>query len=110
MKRELFVEQPNINVMVGIKVTKETDLTYKSEKVEQVLKDLTLETILEDEGNNGINSYKSKSYLQLKLNEGDILLFDENRGYYMPPFAVETIEDAISDIESLKGLELEEEQ
>lgn len=110
MKRELFVEQPNINVLVGIRVTKDTELTYKSEKVEQELKDLTLETILEDEGTNGINSYKSKSYLQLKLNEGDILLFDENRGYYMPPYAVESIEDAISDIESLRGLEVEEQQ
>lgn len=110
MKKELFVEQPDINVMVGIKVTKETELTYKSGRVEQELKNLTLETILEDEGNNGINSYKSKSYLQLQLNEGDILLFDENRGYYMPQFPVESIEDAISDIESLRGLEVREEQ
>lgn len=110
MKKELFVEQPDISVMMGIKVTKETELTYKSGKVEQELKNLTLETILEDEGNNGINSYKSKSYLQLQLNEGDILLFDENRGYYMPPFPVESIEDAISDIESLRGLEVREEQ
>lgn len=109
MKHELFVEQPSIDLKVGIKVTKESELLYKNEKVEQVLKDLTLETILDDEGTNGINTYKSKSYLTISLNEGDILLFDEKRGYYMPPYPMSSIEDAISDIESLKGMKLEEE-
>lgn len=108
MKRELFVEQPSIDVMVGVKVKKDTEITYKNDKVEQTLKGLVLETILEDEGTNGFNSYKSKSHLHLQLNEGDILLFDEKRGYYMPPYPVESIEDAISDIESLRGRTIEE--
>jgi hypothetical protein len=107
MKRELFVEQPNIELKVGIKVTKDTELLYKNEKVEQVLKNLVLETILDDEGSNGFNTYKSKSYLSINLNEGDILLFDEQRGYYMPPYPMSSIEDAISDIESLKGIDIE---
>ena len=85
MKHELFVEQPNIDLKRGIKVTKETELTYGNAKVEQELKNLVLETMLEDEGTNGINTYKSKSYLSIKLNEGDILLFDENvDGRYVP--------------------------
>ena len=108
MKHELFVEQPNIELKKGIKVTKETEFSYKNDKVEQELKELKLETILSDEGTNGINTYKSKSYLQINLNEGDILLFDENRGYYMPPYPMESIEEAISDIESLRGIELNE--
>lgn len=106
MKHQLFVEQPNIDLMVGIKVTKETELTYKSDKVEQELKKLVLKTTLVDEGTNGINTYTSKSCIRINLNEGDILLFDESRGYYMPPYPVESIDDAISDIESLKGMEL----
>lgn len=110
MKRELFVEQPNLEMKVGIRVTKDTELTYKNAKVEQVLKDLKLETVLEDEGTNGINTYKSKSYISISLNGGEILLFDENRGYYMPPHPMESIEDAISDIESLRGIELSEEE
>ena len=109
MKHQLFVEQPSIDLKVGIKVTKETSLTFKNDKVEQELKDLTLETMLEEEGSNGINSYSSKSYIRINLNEGDILLFDEKRGYYMPTFPVETIDDAISDIESLRGVEYKEE-
>ena len=108
MKHELFVEQPNIDLKRGIKVTKETALTYSNAKVEQELKNLVLETMLEDEGTNGINTYKSRSYLCINLNEGDILLFDENRGYYMPPYPVESIDDAISDIESLRGIEINE--
>lgn len=104
MKHELFIEQPNIELKEGIKVTKGTELSYKSDKVEQVLKDLVLETILDDEGTNGINTYKSKSYLSISLNEGDILLFDEHRGYYMPPYPVESIDDAISDINSLSNI------
>lgn len=104
MKHELFVEQPNIELKRGIKVTKETEITFKSDTVEQELKNLTLKTILEDEGTNGINTYKSKSDITINLNDGDILLFDENRGYYMPPYPVESIEDAISDIESLEGI------
>lgn len=101
--KQFFVEQVNLDLKVGIRVKKDTELTYKNDKVEQVLKDLKLETIIDDEGSNGINTYKSKTYLEINLNEGDILLFDEGRGYYMPPYPVESIEDAISDISSLEG-------
>lgn len=104
MKHELFVEQPSIELKEGIKVTKETELSYKNHKVEQSLKDLVLETILKEEGTNGFNTYKSKSYVTINLNEGDILLFHEERGYYMPPYPVETIDDAISDINSLSDI------
>lgn len=104
MRHELFVEQPVLDLKEGIKVSGETELLYKNDKVEQVLKDLVLETILDDAGSNGINTYKSKSYLSINLNPGDILLFDEQRGYYMPPYPVTTIDDAISDISSLSDI------
>jgi len=104
MKHELFVEQPVLDLKEGIKVSAETELLYKNDKVEQVLKDLVLETIMNDAGSNGINTYKSKSYLSINLNPGDILLFDENRGYYMPSYPVTSIDDAISDITSLSDI------
>lgn len=109
--KQLFVEQPNLDLKVGIQVTNDMELTYKNDRVEQVLKDCKLETIIDDEGSNGINTYKSKTYLSIDLNEGDILLFDEDRGYYMPKYPMTTIEEAISDIESLRNvadLEVEE--
>ena len=104
MKHELFVEQPVLDLKEGIKVSADTELLYKNDKVEQVLKNLVLETIMDDEGSNGINTYKSKSYLSINLNDGDILLFHEQRGYYMPPYPVVTIDDAISDINSLSDI------
>ena len=104
MKHELFVEQPVLDLKEGIKVSGDTELSYKNDKVEQVLKDLVLETIMDDAGSNGFNTYKSKSYLSINLNDGDILLFDERRGYYMPPYPVTSIDDAISDISSLSDI------
>lgn len=104
MKHELFVEQPVINLKEGIRVTEETELSYKNEKVEQVLKHMVLETILDDAGTNGVNTFKSKSYLSINLNPGDILLFNEERGYYMPPYPVVSIDDAISDITALSDI------
>lgn len=104
MKHELFVEQPVLDLKEGVRVTAETEILYKNDTVEQVLKDFKLETILDDEGTNGFNSYKSKTYLSIKLNAGDILLFDEKRGYYMPTYPVTSIDDAISDINSLAGV------
>jgi hypothetical protein len=104
MKHEMFVEQPVLDLKEGIRVTAETELLYKNERVEQVLKNLVLETILDDSGTNGINTYTSKSYLSINLNPGDILLFDAQRGYYMPPYPVTSIADAISDISSLSDI------
>ena len=104
MKHELFVEQPVLDLKEGIKVTAETELLYKNDKVEQVIKNLVLETIMDESGSTGFNSYKSKSYLSITLNPGDILLFDSNRGYYMPHYPVVSIDDAISDINSLSDI------
>ena len=104
MKHELFVDQPVLDLKEGIRVTAETELSYKNDHVEQVLKELVLETIIDEEGSNGINTYTSKSYLRINLNPGDILLFNEVRGYYMPPFPVVSIEDAISDIDFLSSV------
>jgi hypothetical protein len=104
MKHELFVEQPNIELKEGIKVSVETELFYKNDKVEQTLKNSVLTTYLIDEGTNGVNTYKSESHITITLNEGDILLFNEERGYYLPPYPVESIDDAISDINSLSDM------
>jgi hypothetical protein len=104
MKHELFVEQPNIELKEGIKATVETELFYTNDKVEQTLKGLVFVTYLRDEGTNGVNTYKSESHITITLNEGDILLFNEERGYYLPTYPVESIDDAISDITSLSDI------
>lgn len=110
MKHRLFVEQPNLEMKPGIRVTKDTELIYKNETVEQVVKDLKFETIKQEKGTNGINAYETKSLIKIGLNEGDILLFDKRIGYYLPYTPVSSIDDAIDDIESLRefaGMEVD---
>lgn len=106
MKFELFVDQPSLELSKGIIVKRDTEISYVAENVEQLIKDLRLDTILDDAGSNGFNSYTSKSHISITLNEGDILLFDPNRGYYLPPYPKTTIEQAIEDISSMKGMKL----
>lgn len=111
MKFELFIDQPDLSLKKGIMVLADTEISFKNEKVEQVLKDLKLETIMNEAGTapNGINTYKSKTYISISLNEGDILLFDPDRGYYMSPYPKARIEDAAADIAALKDVKLQEE-
>lgn len=111
MKKGLFVEQPNTELKQGVEVREDSELYFKNEHVEQVLKNLVLETITDNEGcHNGINAFKTKSYIHLGLNEGDILLFDKEMGYYLPSYPVVTVEEAIGDLEALKDMRLEEEE
>ena len=104
MKLELFIEQPSVELHEGIRVTKDTKLEYSNEYVEQELKDLTLETILNDSGTSGTNSYSSKTYLKINLNEGDIVAFNKDRGFYLPTYPLSTIESAINDLEPFKEI------
>lgn len=107
-KLNLFVEQPNISLFQGIKVNKDTVRNYINDTVEQEIKNLQLETIITEDGTNGINSYSRKTYLKINLNEGDILLFDKDKGFYLPTYPISTIEDAISDIKSLQSFKNKE--
>ena len=109
MEFGLFVDQPNLELKKGVQVQKDTELSFKNETVEQYLSNLKLEIIMDEEGSNGINTYKSKSHITIYLNEGDILLFDPSRGYYLPPYPKTTIEQAIEDISSLRHIKLSDE-
>lgn len=104
MKLELFVDQPNLELKQGVQVRRDTKLSFQNETVEQLLQDLQLDTIMEESGTNGINSYKTRSHIRIQLNEGDILLFDPSRGYYLPHYPKVTIRQAIEDIRSLEGI------
>ena len=101
MKFEYFTDQPVLKLTKGISVKADTELEYKSGKVEQSLRGLVLETVLYETGSNGMNSYKSKSCISISLNEGDVLLFDAERGYYLPGYPKVTVEQAVEDVTSL---------
>lgn len=85
----------------GIRVTKETELEYKNENVEQVLKDLVFHSITKVSGENFDSVYDTT----IRLNEGDILVFEEEgRGYIKPVEEFMTVKEAIEEFEHIKDL------
>jgi hypothetical protein len=98
---EVFIMKPSVNLYPGVRVTKDTVLEYKNDKVEQKVENLVLHSIIHATGENYESVYDTK----IQLNEGDILIYDdENRGYIKPVEQFCTIEEAIEDLEHIKDL------
>lgn len=96
-----FIKKPSIDLYPGIRVTKETELEYKNEHVKQTIKDLVLHSVTKVKG----DGFKSKYDTTITLEEGDILIFeDEGRGYIKPVEGFVTIEEAIDDLVNIKDL------
>lgn len=98
---EVFIMKPSVNLYPGVRVTKDTVLEYKNDKVEQKVENLVLHSIIHATGENFESVYDTK----IQLKEGDILIYDdENRGYILPVEQFCTIEEAVMDLESIKGV------
>ncbi len=96
-----FIRKPSIDLYPGIKVTKDTTLEYKNESVKQKLENLVLHSVTKVQG----EGYKSKYDTTITLNEGDILVFEEEgRGYIKPVEEFVTIAEAIDDLTNIKDL------
>lgn len=96
-----FIRRPNIELLTGVRVTKDTELEFKSENVDQTIKDLVLHSVTVVEG----ESYKSKYETTIQLEEGDVLIFEEEgRGYIKPVESFVSIEEAIDDLTNIKDL------
>ncbi len=97
-----FVFKPSVELIPGIKVTKDTELTYEREGIKQTVKDLVFRSITTKKG----EEYESTIDTTIRLCEGDILVFEEDgRGYIKPAGnTVVTIEKAIADLENIKDL------
>lgn len=94
-----FINKPSIDMLVGIKVTKETTLEYKNDTVDQTLKDLVFKSITKVKG----EGYESEYHTTIYLNEGDVLLLEEEgRGYIKPVEEFVTVEEAIEELEHIK--------
>ena len=99
MKR--YVIRPNIDLHTGIKVTKDTEIEYKNDNVEQTLKDLVFCSKTTVKGDNFESVYNTT----INLNEGDVLIFEEEgRGYIKPVADFVSIEEAIDDLTNIKDL------
>jgi hypothetical protein len=96
-----FIRKPSIDLYPGIRVDKDTVMEYKNENVEQTLKNLTFHSITKVKG----DSFESTYDTTIKLNEGDILIFEaEGRGYIKPVEQFVSIEEAIEDLANIKDL------
>lgn len=93
-----YVLRPDLTPYEGMVVSKESKFEFKNDKVEQKLENLKLITkqVVETE------KYTTKSELIINLEEGEILLFEnENRGWFLPAESIGTIETAINDYKGL---------
>jgi hypothetical protein len=97
----MFIMKPNIDLYEGIKVTKDTELEYKNDNVEQTLKDLVFRSKTIVKG----DTFESVYDTTINLNEGDVLIFEEEgRGYIKPVADFVTIAEAIEDLANIKDL------
>lgn len=96
-----FILKPSIDLYAGIRVDKDTKLEFKNENVSQKLENLVFRSKTKVRGEGYVGEYNTK----IQLNEGDILIFEEEgRGYIKPAEEVVTIAEAIADLENIKDL------
>lgn len=94
-----FIKNPDITMYMGVKVDKDTKLEFENEHVKQYVKNLVLYT---ESSVNGAG-FESRTETTIYLNEGDVLVFEENgRGYIKPIENFVTVAEAIADLEVLK--------
>ena len=81
MKKKMYIPIPQPDVYYGVKVTEKTKLEYENNFVKQKLENLILYTVRDE--NKG--DFKAHIETELKLNEGDLILLEEEyRGYFKP--------------------------
>ena len=96
-----FIRKPSVDLYPGIRVDKDTALEYKTDNVEQSVKDLVLHSVVKIKG----DGYEGMNDTTVYLEEGDILLFeDEGRGYIKPVEQFVSIAEAIDDLTNIKDL------
>ena len=98
---EKFIRKPSIDMLAGIRVTKDTVLDYENENVVQHLEDLVFTSVTQVKG----EGYYSKYHTTIYLKEGDILIFEEEgRGYIKPVEEFVTVKEAIEELKCIEDL------
>lgn len=113
-KLERFFITPNYTPVLGLTVTKETDIEdeeHKKDKVSEAIikqkikgtKFITEKTLNTTLGNG--TKMKEISRLELDLLEGTRLIWLEGKGYILPGESFQTLNEIKEDIECLKDLD-----
>lgn len=110
-KIEKFVIAPSTHLFLGVTVKKDTYiedelvLPENKGKIHQIIKNLTLTTIISHKKTKdyGIETEENTKLVQ-KLPENIILVWGEDTGYIVSPYRMRKVEEAIEDLEAIKGL------
>lgn len=98
---QVFVQRPSVDLFPGIRVTKDMVIDYENEKVKQTVNDLVFRSVTKVTGKN----FESVNDTTIYLEEGDILIFEEEgRGYIKPVEPFVTIDEAMEDLANVKDL------
>lgn len=99
-KEEYYMVRPELMPYKGVKVTKNLKLNFKNDKVEQKVENLELVSKYKIK----TKKYTSENILRMKLEEGEILLLEEeNRGYFLPlNTPIGTVDMCVEDLKALK--------
>lgn len=99
---QVFIRKPSIDFYPGVKVTKETVLNYENENVKQTLENLVFHSVQKAKGENYESVYDTTIY----LNEGDILIFEEEERGYILPYGERfvTVAEAIEELSNIKDI------
>ena len=98
---QVFIRKPSIDLFSGVRVDKDTVLTYENENVKQKREGLVFRSVTKGKG----EGFKSKYDTTIYLKEGDVLVFEEEgRGYIKPVEEFVTIAEAAYDLNNIKGV------
>ena len=98
---EVFIRKPSIDMYGGIRVTKDTVMEYENENVQQKVENLVFHSVTKVSGEGFDSTYDTT----IRLEEGDILVFEEEgRGYIKPVEQFVTIAEAIEELTNIKDV------
>ncbi len=99
MKNIKVIRKPDITLYPAIVVNKDTVFEFENDNVKQTLKNLKFHSVTNIKEDN----YKSKYITDIKLQEGDILVYEaEDRGYIKPVEEMQKVSEAIETLEYIK--------
>lgn len=98
---EVFIRRPSVDLFRGIRVSRETDIEYKTDNVKQTIRDLVFRNEVTVKGEGFDGNYVNNVY----LSEGDVLIFEsEERGYVKPLEGFVSVAEAMEDLANIKEL------
>lgn len=95
-----FIRRPIIDMYTGIVVDKSTTFEYEAENVKQTLKDLVFHSVTNVKN----EVFESVCDTTIYLVEGDVLIFEEERGYIKPVESFVTVAEAIEELNCIKDM------